>query len=548
MILLLVIVAVVCLGYYRKSRKTAKVKPNSAASDPRNHAIVIGAGISGLVTAAVLSRHFRRVTIIERDPIPSSADYVNRRRNPPQASQGHGLQPLGSRVFDRFLPGFSDELVKSGGSMVELSQFFFAIGKIEFDPGDPKDPDMMRFNTQTRPFLEWHLRQRILQNPNIIQKQGTVSKLLYQEEKYDPVTHSPSKRKIITGVLWKPKQQKEKEETKTQDDYVETGTDETEIEDEKGGIEELKADFIACCMGRQFPLLKWLKQLGCPDIPVESLTINACYQTAIFRGTPEQQAAVVPHSMIQVPGPGMELLSGIAVFNAEHGLKSVTGFGYGKDAPSVEACKDVKAMLPWADRFDYPWGKHFRAILSTWEQVTPFRRFIDATISWRHFEKLSCEDWPDRFCILGDAVCSFNPLFGQGMAHAAKAAETLDDILERATHSPNLVSLDGLAYQFQQAHAKVSGVIWEGNKPDDMCRPSTKEKPSKSVRLTHELGVHILKTLAKQKKQNFLQMIAGGILPPTNLFHPSILFPALIAWAKESWTKSPHTTTSAKEE
>ena len=60
-----------------------------------NHAIVIGASISGLLAARVLSAHFDRVTVFDRDVLPST---IENRRAVPQGQHGHGLLASGLRA------------------------------------------------------------------------------------------------------------------------------------------------------------------------------------------------------------------------------------------------------------------------------------------------------------------------------------------------------------------------------------------------------------------------------------------------------------------
>jgi glycine/D-amino acid oxidase-like deaminating enzyme len=61
----------------------------------RKDAIVIGGSMSGLLTARVLSKHFDRVTILERDPIHNKPES---RKGQPHTRQLHGLLAEGFRV------------------------------------------------------------------------------------------------------------------------------------------------------------------------------------------------------------------------------------------------------------------------------------------------------------------------------------------------------------------------------------------------------------------------------------------------------------------
>jgi hypothetical protein len=52
----------------------------------------------------------------------------------------------------------------------------------------------------------------------------------------------------------------------------------------------------------------------------------------------------------------------------------------------------------------------------------------------RHYEQM--EDWPDGLLVVGDALCHFDPVYGQGMTVAAIEAETLDTCLREQQNHP----------------------------------------------------------------------------------------------------------------
>ena len=75
------------------------------------HAIVVGASMGGLLAARALSRHFDKVTVVERDAIP---DTVEARKGVPQGRHAHGLLARGRELLDEFFPGLSAELTRNG--------------------------------------------------------------------------------------------------------------------------------------------------------------------------------------------------------------------------------------------------------------------------------------------------------------------------------------------------------------------------------------------------------------------------------------------------
>jgi 2-polyprenyl-6-methoxyphenol hydroxylase-like FAD-dependent oxidoreductase len=75
------------------------------------HAVVLGAGIAGLMTAGVLSEFYTAVTMVERDALP---DHPAQRKGVPQGRHLHNLYPRGAQILGELFPGLLDELVAAG--------------------------------------------------------------------------------------------------------------------------------------------------------------------------------------------------------------------------------------------------------------------------------------------------------------------------------------------------------------------------------------------------------------------------------------------------
>src|SRR4051812_10558458 len=83
----------------------------------RAHVIVIGAAISGLCAARALSALFGRVTLIERDQLPTSSEH---RPGVPQSHHVHALLLRGLLELERLFPGIERELTEAGAARVDL--------------------------------------------------------------------------------------------------------------------------------------------------------------------------------------------------------------------------------------------------------------------------------------------------------------------------------------------------------------------------------------------------------------------------------------------
>ena len=82
----------------------------------RDHAVVLGAGIAGLLAARVLAEAYGRVTVTDRDPLPDTAET---RRGVPQGRHAHNLLPSGAAAIGELVPGLLEELAAGGAPVIE---------------------------------------------------------------------------------------------------------------------------------------------------------------------------------------------------------------------------------------------------------------------------------------------------------------------------------------------------------------------------------------------------------------------------------------------
>jgi Uncharacterized protein conserved in bacteria (DUF2252) len=88
----------------------------------------------------------------------------------------------------------------------------------------------------------------------------------------------------------------------------------------------------------------------------------------------------------------------------------------------------------------------------------------------RHFERL--RRWPEGFVVIGDASCTFNPIYGQGMTVAAMTAVALHQILTKQRKRSG-ADLFGPARQLQRQVAKTNTGAWTMATTEDLRYPWT---------------------------------------------------------------------------
>ena len=128
---------------------------------PYQHAVVIGSSIAGLVSAAVLRRHFDRVTIIERDRLPEA---VELRKGVPQATQAHILLKRGQMILEDLFPGLTDELVAAGAVPVNMGS---ELRWYVLDGWRPRFESEINTLGVSRPQLETTIRRHLTADAHI---------------------------------------------------------------------------------------------------------------------------------------------------------------------------------------------------------------------------------------------------------------------------------------------------------------------------------------------------------------------------------------------
>jgi len=434
------------------------------------HAIVIGASIAGLLAARALSDHFDRVTVVERDTLPDTPDF---RAGVPQGHHFHALLARGQYIMDSFFPGLSSELTRDGAPLLDWGRTmrFFLGGKWSsgYDNG-------LVTNTVTRIRLEWHLRQRLGEIPGIsFVQRADVEGLL-----------SDGGFRRVTGIR------------------IRSRADQS--------VSELAADLVVDASGRGSKAPEWLRSMGY-ETPAETIVNSFVgYATRWYEavGETEWTALIVANEAArgQLRGGGVfhvegnRLLAMMAGMNKDYPPTDEAGFiEYVKSLPTpalYEAIKDAKPISPiYGYRYD---GS---------------RR--------RHYEKLPRR--PENFVLIGDAVCSFNPVYGQGMTVAAIDAEVLRDTLQKHPGT----DLTGFATGFQKALATAVNDAWIMATGEDLRYPGTEgQRPGTMVRMIQRYTDQVVVAagndpLVARRFNRVMNMLDR----PTALFHPSIMWRVL---------------------
>ena len=339
-------------------------------------AVVIGASIAGLLAARALSDYIENVTLVDRDVPP---DAPAPRKGVPQGRHVHGVLAGGLDALKSFFPGILDELTAEGSRISDVGHdiLWFADGAWRL-----RDKCGVIGCIQSRPFLEMHVRRRIARLSNVHQQCNVA----VEGFEFDAA------KSRVTGLR---------------------------VRGIGGAESVLPADLVVDCSGRGSRTPAWLEAAGVGKPLHTAITVNVGYSTRFFR----LSAKVRPdwHAMLILGKPPDGTRLG-ACFFVETGELQVTLGGEFRDYPP----DDDAGFLKFAETLRHP--ELYRTIRDA-APASPISTYRFPAHVWHHYDRL--KSLPPNLFILGDALCSFNPIYGQGMTVAAQEARVLHDCLAR---------------------------------------------------------------------------------------------------------------------
>jgi 2-polyprenyl-6-methoxyphenol hydroxylase-like FAD-dependent oxidoreductase len=362
----------------------------------RDHAVVIGASMGGLVAAAALAQFFRRVTVLERDALPGEPGH---RRGVPQSKHAHGLQPGGLFALEELLPGLSGELDAGGVPAGDVSDnCSWTIGGVRLARGATGVQGI----GVTRPFLEHRVRTRVAALPGVSIRDGV--------EVLAPLTGDCGR---VTGV---------------------------EISSGGAGVESVDADLVVDASGKVSKLPQWLAALGYAAPEEERVECKMAYLTRRWH-LAEASAST---DLVTVITPSEAPHFGVMIAQ-EDGTHIVTLGGLLESGPSRhdDAYLDFARHLPDPVIADALVGA---------TPVTDLQPSHFPASCRRRYDKL--RRFPVGLLALGDSIAAFNPMYGQGMTVAALEALALRDNL---AHGPlNARKFFARAHRIEDVAWKIS--------------------------------------------------------------------------------------------
>jgi 2-polyprenyl-6-methoxyphenol hydroxylase-like FAD-dependent oxidoreductase len=432
----------------------------------QGRAVVVGASVAGLFAGRVLSDHFEEVILLDKESLDGGP---TPRKAVPQGNHIHAILPPTYRVIQRFMPELVDELVDGGANIIDGGREwkFHVYGNfmVSGDTGQT-------LIGSTRPYFEDCLRRNVSSLPNLEIKTAHRFKNWIAGDD----------RSRINGVAV-------------------TGPD---------GDVDINADLVIDARGRASTMSKELQELDY-EVPAEELVgVDLCYTSRLYRYS---GPALDWKFLIVNPSAPYTSIGGL-IEKVEAGRWIITQFGYfGDQAPADDAGFLERAKsLPVPDIAEF---------LEQAEPAGDFQTFGTRECKMRRFENL--DSVPERLLVIGDAVCSLNPIYGQGMTKAALEAEHLSERIAR--HLARSESLDGFAQSFRKSLPKAGADwAWQLTTGADLAYRQTTGERKPGGKL---MGLYMKRLFERShetldsRKRLFDTLVLSN--PPTHLFKPRMI-------------------------
>lgn len=435
------------------------------------HAIVYGGSMSGLIAAGMLAQRFERVTLVERDPFE---DGPRHRKGVPQAQHYHGLLMRGMDILDATFPGLRENLRAAGAQRLDMCK------DVAWYKGNiwcPRFPSTIEHFSLSRPLLEWQTRKRLLVLPNVHVLDG--------RETAGFLASADNSR--ITGVR---------------------------LQAPGGGEEQmLEGDLVVDASGRGSRTPQWLEAMGFPRVEEQRVQVNVGYATRIFR----LPAGLKPEWTLLSVTPDLPRTRRFGVMAAiEDGqYMACLGGWLGEHPPTDEA-----GFLEFARDLPQP---HIHEALGLAEYLSPisFHRFPHH--QRRHYERVS--RFPEGLVVVGDAVCSFNPIYGQGITIGALQVEALAECLREG--------LGSVSQRYRRRLEKTLSVPWTLATAGDLLFHEVEGVRPPGFALTSWLGAQFQR-LASQDHEALLTFlrVMHMLAEPTTMFSPRMVLKMLKTGSK----------------
>ncbi|MFI6422878.1 FAD-dependent oxidoreductase [Streptomyces sp. NPDC050842] len=429
--------------------------------------VVLGGSMAGLLAATVLAESYTEVLVVDRDELDGATEA---RRGVPHGRHAHGLVARGQQIFEELFPGLTEELRTAGvrpGDFGSSIRWYFNGRRLATGHSG------LLSVPATRPVLEYHVRRRV----------KAMAQVTFLERHDILGLETSADGRTVTGAR---------------------------VQRQDGGAPEvLPADLVIDVTGRGSRTGTWLEQLGYQRPEETRIKIDLAYTTRHFKLDTDpfgNELAIIPVAtpahprgafFYRIPGDDGQVQLSLTGILGDHPPADLDGFlAYTKSLPVPDVYEAVRRATPTLDSGTHKFPASIR----------------------RHYERLT--RFPANYLVMGDAVCSFNPVYGQGMTVAALEALVLRSQLR-----------SGAPVDFRRFFHAVGTAVdapWEFSAGADLGYRGVEGRRTPKIRLANAYvnRLHHAATHDAELTSAFIRA-AGLIDPPAALMRPRTLLRVL---------------------
>lgn len=441
-------------------------------------AVVIGAGMGGLTAAGALADRFDQVVVLERDTLPSEPTY---RAGTPQARHVHALLLSGQRALSELFPGFEQDLARAGAVPLRVG-LDVRVERPGYDPFPQRDLGWFSYAV-SRPTIERAVRRRV---------ENRANTTLRQRCRVQEVLASPD-GEAVTGVRY---------------------------ENGNGASETIAADLVVDASGRGALTLALLQSIGRPLPEETTIGIDLGYATCVF-AIPDDDASTDWKGVMTFGQAPQNSRGGLMLPLEGNRWMATIGGRHGDVPPG-----DAEGFLTYARALRTP--TIYNAI-SHAKRLDGVARYGFPESVRRHFERLDV--FPRGLLPIGDAICRFNPVYGQGMSVAALEACLLQRLLERQGGDSDPIA--GLAPTFFAEVQTLIETPWSVAILDFVF-PDTRGQRPADFETTLKFGIALTRLAAEDPAIHKLTVEVQHLMRPRSVYRDPALVQRVLAKMAEA--------------
>lgn len=424
-----------------------------------NRAVVLGGSVAGSLAARVLAEFYRDVVVVDRDTVLGVS---TTRKGAPHTRHAHGLHARGQLILEELFPGFAEDMAHKGYPVGDLGEmrWYFDGRRL------PYTRTGLLSVTPPRPVLEHEIRTRVAALPGVtyLERHGILG-----------LVPTPDNERVI-GVRVRP--------------------------DGAGEDVVLDADLVVDATGRGSRTPAWLAEMGYERPAEERVRIGLAYTTRFYHRVPGSFQDTWSINPVASPAHPRGAFFGLSDEN--RCIVSLTGI-LGDHPPT-----DPEGFLEFARSLPVP--DVYEGIRDAEPIDAPTSFGFPASVR-RRYERM--RRFPAGLAVLGDAVCSFNPVYGQGMSVAAWEVMKLREHLRGGRFDPRT---------YLKALGRVVDNPWEVSAGGDLAFPGVEGKRTAKTNMGNAYVGRVQYAASKDPEvaKGFMR-VAGLIDPPTALMRPRMM-------------------------